>query len=186
MPAYVSENMGKGENGGGMMQDFLLVIIMMAVFIFSWFLMKKTDIFLEECQRAQTGQYETEGLSLRIGFANPLVADSISSALEQYSRQYPDSSVRLFQGHTEVLLKKVSAHKLDIVILPEQADIPSDRKYRRKKVMLAFTPVIMKYGGLPVEPATNGNIAQTLVWMENAGTYAAGHFVKYMENMGTP
>lgn len=43
------------------MQDFLLLLILLATFIFGWFLMKKVDILLEEWQMEQTGQHETEG-----------------------------------------------------------------------------------------------------------------------------
>lgn len=162
------------------MQDFLLILIMLVAFIFGWFLMKKVDVFLEEWKRAQTGQHEPEGMCLRIGFENPFVADSISSALEQYSRQYPNSSVCLFQGDMKALLKKMEAYKLDIAILPEQADILSGKKYRSKKVILAPAPVIMKYGGLPIEPITDGNIAQTLVWREDGET--AADLVDCIEN----
>lgn len=164
------------------MQDFLLILIMLAVFIFGWFLMKKVDIFLEEWQRGMGGQYETESHTLRIGFADPFVADSVSSALEQYSRQYPDSSVCLFQGNTEVLLKKVADRELDIAILPEQFDIPPDRKYKRKKVVMTSGPVIMKYSGLPIEPIADGNITQTLVWLDDGKISAAAHLVKCIEN----
>lgn len=170
------------EWGGEVMQDFLLIIIVLATFIFGWFIMKKVDIFMEECRREQTGRFQTDGIVLRIGFANPLVADSISGALEQYSRQYPDSSVCLFQGDTEVLLKKVVVYKLDIVILPEQAKIPSDGKYKSKKVIMTSAPVIMKYGGLPIEPITDGNTAQTLVWLEDGKISAAAHLVKCIES----
>ena len=157
------------------MQDFLLILIMVAAFIFGWFLMKRVGIFFEEWQRAQTGQHETEGMFLRIGFTDPFVADSISGALEQYSRQYPGSSLCLFQGDPEVLLKKVAFHKLDIAVLPEQADIPPDRKYKRKKV-------VMKYGGLPIEPITDKNTTQTLVWLDDGEISAAAHLVKCIEN----
>ncbi len=42
------------------MQDFLLILVMLAAFIFGWFLMKKVDIFLEEWQKEMNGQHETE------------------------------------------------------------------------------------------------------------------------------
>lgn len=164
------------------MQDFLLILIVLATFIFGWFLMKKVDIFLEEWQKEMSGQHETESHTLRIGFADPFVADSISSALEQYSGQYPDSSVCLFQGNTEVLLKKVADRELDIAILPEQADIPQGRKYKRKKVDMTSGPVIMKYSGLPIEPITDKNTAQALVWLDEGEISAAAHLVKCIEN----
>lgn len=164
------------------MQDFLLIIIMIVTFVFGWFSIKKVDIFMEEGRRKQTPRFQKDGMALRIGLANPFVADSISDALEQYSRQYPDSSTCLFQGDMEALLKKLAVHKLDIVILPEQADIPSDRKYKSKKVMMTYTPLIMKYGGLPIEPATDGNVVQTLVWLDDGEISAAANLVKCIEN----
>lgn len=127
-------------------------------------------------------RFQTDGAALRIGFANPLAADSISGALEQYSRQYPDSSVCMFHGDEQELLKKIAVHNLDIVVLPEQADIPSDRKYKSKKVIMTSAPVIMKYGGLPIEPITDGNTAQTLVWLEDGKISAAAHLVKCIES----
>ena len=164
------------------MQNFLLIIILLTTFVFGWFIMKKVDIFMEECRREQTDRFQTDGLVLKIGFTNPLTADSISDALEQYSRQYPGISVCLFQGDAEALLKKVSVHKLDIAILPEQADIPSDGKYKSKKVIMTSAPVIMKYGGLPIEPITDGNITQTLIWLEDGAISAAAYLVKCIEN----
>lgn len=164
------------------MQDLLLIIIVMATFIFGWLMMRKVDIFMEECRRDQTGRFQEDGVALRIGFTNPVAADSISGALERYSGQCPDSSVCLFQGDTEALLKKVAVRKLDLAILPEQADIPSDRKYKSKKVIIASAPAIMKYGGLPIEPLTDGNIAQTLVWLEQGQISAIAYLVKCMEN----
>ena len=162
------------------MQDFLLLVSVLAIFIFGWFLMKKLDAFLDENRKVQEEQLEKGGNALRIGFANPLVADSISDVLEQYSRQYPEFSVCLFHGNAEDLLKKVALHKLDIVFLPEQADIPSDKDYNRKKVILASTPVIMKYGGLPIEPIADGNIYENIVWREQNKVVEG--FMKYMED----
>lgn len=162
------------------MQEFLLIIVVLATFIFGWFIIKKVDIFIEECRMAQVNRFQTDGMVLRIGFTNPFVADSISGALEQYSGQYPDSSVCMFHGDVEELLRDIAVHKLDLVILPEQADIPLDRKYKSKKVIMTYTPVIMKYGGMPIEPMTDGNIVQILVWLEDGEISAAAHLVKFI------
>lgn len=162
------------------MRDLLLLVPMLAIFIFGWFPMKKLDAFLDENCKVQKGKLEKGGNVFRIGFTNPLVADSISDVLDQYSRQYPEFSVCLLHGDAEDLLKKVALHKLDIIFLPEQADIPSDKEYSRKKVILASTPVIMKYGGLPIEPIADGNIYQNIVWMEQNKIVEG--FMKYVED----
>lgn len=164
------------------MQDFLLLVSMVAIFIFGWVLMKKLDHFLDENRKAQKEQLEKDGNALRIGFANPLIADSISDILEQYTRQYPEHSVCLFHGNVEDLLEKVALNKLDIIFLPEQVDIPSDKDYNRKKVILTFTPVIMKYGGLPIEPIVDENVLQNIVWIEKNKVPAVDRFIKCVED----
>ena len=37
------------------MQDLLLIIILAATFLFGWLLMRKVDIFMEECMEEQDG-----------------------------------------------------------------------------------------------------------------------------------
>lgn len=168
------------------MQDFLLMVPMLTIFIFGWVLMKKLDNFLDENRKAQKEQLEKDGNALRIGFANPLVADSISDILEQYTRRYPEHSVCLYHDNVEDLLEKVELNKLDIIFLPEQVDIPSDKYYNRKKVMLTFTSVIMKYGGLPIEPIVDGNVLQNMVWIEKHKVPAVDYFIEYVEDGTAP
>lgn len=164
------------------MQDFLLIVPVLAIFIFGWVLMKKLDDFLDENGEAQKEQLEKDENALRIGFANPLVADSIFDILEQYTGQYPEHSVCLFHGNVEDLLEKTALNKLDIIFLPEQVDIPSDKDYNRKKVMLTLTPVIMKFGGLPIEPIVDENVMQNMVWIEKNKSPAVAGFIKYVED----
>lgn len=163
------------------MQDFLLLMLLPAVFAFGWFLMRKLDMVLEENRKARTDQVKEGRNILRIGFSDPFVADSVFSALEQYFIQYSDVSVRLFYGGVEDLLEKVSVHKLDIIFLPEQADIPLDKSYNREKVALVRTPVMMMYKDLPIEPVMGGSITQNAVWVEESGVPAARCLMKYMK-----
>lgn len=164
------------------MQDLLLLVSLLGMFVFGWVLMKKLDDFLDENRKARKEQAEKGRNALRIGFANPLAADSISDILEQYTRQYPEHSVCLFYGNVEDLLKKMVLNKLDIIFLPEQVDILPDKDYNRKKVLLEVTPVIMKYGGLPIEPIVDGNVLLNVVWIEKNKVPAVDSFIKYMED----
>lgn len=165
------------------MQDFLLLTSVVAVFIFSWFLLKRLDEFINKNEQAQAEQLEIDDNALRIGFVNPLVADSISDNLEQYSRQYPDVSIFLFYGAVEALLKKVTLYKLDIVILPEQVDIPFNKDYYLKETMMTLNPVIMKYGEFPIEPEVSGSSKQIILWMKQNKAYAVQGFMKYMDEI---
>lgn len=163
------------------MGDFLLVVLLGAVFAFGWFLVGKVDAFLDEDRQARTGLSGTGGEALRIGFADPLAAYSLSAALEQYSDIYPEVSIRLFQGDGEALLRKMALHKLNIVILPEKVAIPADKDYNRKKVRLALSTVGMKYGGLDIEPIAEGSGSQNAVWAEESNAAAVKSFIKYLE-----
>lgn len=66
--------------------------------------------------------------------------------------------------------------------MPEQVDIPSDKGYNKKKVLLESNPVLMKYGGLPIEPIVDGNVLQNIIWIEENEVPAVKCFIKYMEN----
>lgn len=152
------------------MQDLLLLAAAAVPFVFGWFLMKKLDNFLENNGRAQELQPESGEHTLRIGFSDPSFADGITDVLEQYQKQYSDISVYLFHGSEQELIKRFSAGRLNAIFLPEAADIPVDLHYYAREVLLSYTPVMMKYGGLPIEPITDGRIRQKVLWSEETQT----------------
>lgn len=47
---------------------------------------------------------------------------------------------------------------------------------------MTSAPVIMKYGGLPIEPIADENILQNIVWLEKNAATGVECFIKYMEN----
>lgn len=164
------------------MQDLLLAAGAAAVFVFGWFLMKRLDCFLEKNCQAQEIQLASGKDTLRIGFFNPSAADSITDALEQYSKQYPGISVYLFHGSEQELIKRFSAKKLHVIFLPKDADIPVDIHYNIREVLLGFSPVMMKYGGLPIEPMTEGSIIQKVLWPGEAKTAFVGCFIELLKD----
>ena len=95
------------------MQDLLLIVAVTAVFAFGWYLMGKLDAFLESNRQDQIALLSAGENILRIGFFDPLVADSLSGALEKYSRIYPSVSVSLFSGTEAELMREFCSHKLD-------------------------------------------------------------------------
>lgn len=134
------------------MQDALLLVSVIVTLAVGGLFMKKLDQFLEEDCQAQGLQPEAGEHTLRIGFFNPSMADSITDALEQFSKIDRDLSVRLFCGSEEELLAGLSDHRLDVVFLPEDTDLCADTKYHVKKV----------------------------VWAEEAKTPFACRFIKFM------
>lgn len=164
------------------MQDWLLITAVAATFVFGWFLMKGLDRFLENNRQAQTLLLESSRKTVRIGFSNPSVADSITDALEHYAKQYPDISVYLFHGSEQELTKRLSANKLNVIFLPKDAVIPVDMHYNVKEVSLSYHPVMMKYGGLPIEPIAGGSIMQKVLWAEEAQAAFVRCFIECLKD----
>lgn len=164
------------------MQDVLLLLAVAVTFAFGWFLMGKLDCYLESNRHMQELQLSSGENTLRLGFCNPTVADSITDILDQYSKLYPDISVRIFCGSAEELLKGLTAGKFDMIFLPENAEIPAYIHYDSKMISLNYTPVIMKYGGLPIEPITDGHIIQKVLWIGEATSAFADCFRKCLED----
>ena len=101
------------------MQDVLLLAAVAAIFAFGWFLMGKLDRFLEANCPARTPQFPSGENTLRLGFCDSAAAGSIADVLEQYSRLYPDISVRIFCGSEEELLEGFSTGRFDVVFLQD-------------------------------------------------------------------
>lgn len=163
------------------MQDFVLLGAVAATFVFGWFLVKRLDGLLDANCHAQELQLQSGENILRLGFGNPTIADSITGILEQYSELYPDISVRMFCGSEEELRKGLSSGKLDVIFLPESAGIPARTPYPSREIFLNHTPVMMKYGGLPIEPLASGYPLQRILWLEGSERSFVCCFVKFME-----
>ncbi|MDO4322210.1 MAG: hypothetical protein Q4C61_06750 [Lachnospiraceae bacterium] len=164
------------------MQDLLLAAAVAAMFVFGWFLMKRLDCFLEKNRQAQTLLPESGKDTLRIGFSNPSAADSITDVLEQCKKQYSDISVYLFHGSEQELIKRFSANKLDVIFLPKAIDVPVDVHCCAREVLLSYTPVMMKYGGLPIEPIAEGHIMQKVLWPEETQAAFVHCFIECLKD----
>lgn len=164
------------------MKDTLLLMSVAAAFAFGWFLMGKLDCFLEEIRHAQKLQFSSVENTLLLGFCNPMVADSITDVLDQYSKLCPDICVRIFCGSEQKLLKGLSDGKFDIIFLPENAEVPARMRYHSQMVSLNYAPVVMKYGGLPIEPIAEGHILQRVLWIDETTSAFTGGFMKCLEN----
>lgn len=159
------------------MHDVLLLAVVAAFFALGWFLIGKLDCFLKANHHSQEMQPPFNQNTLRLGFCNPTAADSITDALEQYSKLYPDTSVYIFCGSEDVLLKNLSTEKLDMIFLTENTEIPTHMHYNSKLVSLDCTPVMMKYGGLPIEPIVNRHVIQHALWIGKTASTFANYFI---------
>ena len=85
------------------MLDILLIAVMAAVVTFGWFLMRKLDNTLEHIRQEEEAPDSGRKPALRIGLSDPLMADSLSGALERQAKA--KVTVSLFSGTEAELLK---------------------------------------------------------------------------------
>lgn len=168
------------------MQDVILLVSTSAIFIFGYFLMKKLDVFLENNWNGQENDLIHGENSLRIGFSNPLVADSLSDVFEAYGKQHPDVSIHIFSGEDSELCKELEKHKLDMIFLSGNTTVLEKTHYHARTILLHCAPVVMKYAGLPIEPIAQNHITQKALWMDSEKSPAidsfAGHLNKFVIN----
>ena len=108
------------------MKDFVLLIVVLAVFIYGYFIMEKLDKFLEENQ----SQKLISDSKLRIGFETPAIIDSIADILEQFSSEYPDYELNLFYGSASEIINGLGNNKLDFgFIIESHNDILKDEYF---------------------------------------------------------
>ena len=159
------------------MQDVILLVSTSAVFIFGYFLMKKLDAFLENNWNGQDHLLTYDENSLRIGFSNPFIADSLSDVFEAYGKQHPDVSIHIFSGEESELCRELETHKLDIIFLPENTDISKKTHYNARMVLLRCAPVVMEYADVPIEPITQNQITQIALWRDSKKSPVIDFFI---------
>ena len=74
------------------MENVILVLSVMAIFIFGYFIMKKLDIFLAKNQFGDSLSAST----LRIGFESPVMIDAMATLLERFSKENSNCEMYLF------------------------------------------------------------------------------------------
>ena len=100
------------------MKDFVLLIVVLAAFIYGYFLMEKLDKFLKENQ----SQKLISDSKLRIGFETPAIIDSIADLLEQFSSEYPNYELNLFYGSVSEIINGLKNNKLDFGFIIENSN----------------------------------------------------------------
>lgn len=164
------------------MRDLLLIAALAAVFVFGWYLMGKLDAFSESNRQNRIALRSAGENTLRIGFFDPLVADSLSGVLEKYSKIRPGVSTSLFSGSETELMRAFCLHKLDVVFLPENAFVPEKLRSQVDEISLEHMPVMVQYGGLQIEPIADGRVRQKVVWEETETASEANQFIRFLKD----
>ena len=100
------------------MENVILVLSVMAIFIFGYFIMKKLDIFLAKNQFGDSLSAST----LRIGFESPVMIDAMATLLERFSKENSNCEMYLFYGSANEIKSGIGNQDLDFGILENWVD----------------------------------------------------------------
>ena len=150
------------------MQDVILLVSTSAIFIFGYFMVKKLDAFLENNWNEQEHALIHGENSLKIGFSNPLMADSLSDVLETYGKQHPDVFIHIFSGEDSELCRELETHKLDIIFLPENTAVSEKIQYNAR---------------MSIEPIAQNHITQKALWRNSKKTPVIDSFIGCMNRL---
>ena len=145
------------------MENILLIGILAATFVFGFFVVRQVD-------RALDTGWKTPEEPQRIGFAAPSPADCLSGTWEGIP-------VCLFSGTAEELLPALGAEELDLIFLPDSADISPNLRYNVRKLRLPALPVRTTRTGQTVIPLNREQPACQAVWLQTG----MGSFVDRLE-----
>lgn len=146
------------------MEDVVLILSVAGVMIFGFFLMKRLDAFLVSNRAAMHKGERIGQQTLRIAFSNPLVANGITSALEGFSKRFPDTAVYLYTGDADTALRLLASGNMDIAFLP--ASIRCDQFASYDKIEVTLEQDGLKSGtlNLPILPLKAEPTKQLIVW----------------------
>lgn len=75
------------------------------------------------------------------------------------------------------MCRELETHKLDIIFLPENTDISEKTHYNTRLVLLRCAPVVMEYADLPIEPITQNQITQKVLWRNSEKSPVIDFFI---------
>lgn len=143
------------------MKDFVLLIVVLAAFIYGYFLMEKLDKFLKENQ----SQKLISDSKLRIGFETPAIIDSIADLLEQFSSEYPNYELDLFYGSVSEIINGLGNNKLDFGFIIENSNDILKDEYCSLMILLPFVCLWQHFVKKSRKNRTLHNISKhTLAW----------------------
>lgn len=159
------------------MKDFVLLIVVLAAFVYGYFLMGKLDKFLEENE----SQKLISGSKLRIGFETPALIDSIADLLEQFSSEYPNYELNLFYGSVSEIINGIGNNKLDFgFIIEESNDILKD-KYCSLSFQIKQSVITPDSIDIAVHPINTIEKPVRVIWQNNSNCME-GSFVEKLHD----
>lgn len=108
------------------MKDLFLIPLLLAVFAFGYYIMRRVDRFVAENRRLIAEENRSGASRLRIAAENPALLDAVSDTLESCSAVGGRSAFFLSTGKKQRLLEKLLEEQVDLVLLNDGEDRPED------------------------------------------------------------
>lgn len=163
------------------MKDLILIAMMLALIIFGYYIMTKVDRFIEENQRMVDDEIRNGMQKVRIAAENPMLLDSVSSALESCGKADGRVSFFLSTGRAGRILEKLLDEQVDIVLLTEEAGRQLDNRCLSFSIPYEQTVKPISVFGLSVDHlAEDGRIC--VVWKKNGGSKSRDRVLFILEN----
>ena len=145
------------------MKDFVLLIVVLAAFVYGYFLMGKLDKFLEENE----SQKHISGSKLRIGFETPALIDSIADLLEQFSSEYPNYELNLFYGSVSEIINGLENNKLDFGFIIESANDILKDEYCSLSLQIKQSVINPDSADIAVHPINTIEKSARVIWQND-------------------
>ena len=164
-----------------MMKDWFMIPLVLAVFAFGYYVMKKVDLFIEENQRLIAAENLNSSCGVHIAAENPMLFNSIASALEHCSEADPYIEFFLSSGRSHRLLEKLAEEQIDILLLNEE---------HAKQIEPQFASILIPYVkaktfgstfGLPIENLDEES-GICVVWKRNKQSKNRDRVIFALEN----
>ena len=144
------------------MENVILVLSVMAIFILGYFIMKKLDIFLAKNQFGDSLSAST----LRIGFESPVMIDAMAN-LERFSRENSNCEMYLFYGSANEIKSGIENQDLDFGILENWVDNGAKSKIQSLSLSIRQSAIASESVGLMVYPLNQTEKQVKVIWESN-------------------
>lgn len=163
------------------MKDLIMIALMLAIFIFGYYIMKRLDDFFDESQRKILDEQIGNKHLIQIAAETPMLLDSVSDALKSSSYSDPDIEFAVSSGSVRLILQKLNEGAVDLVLLRENTTSDQHTDFGHIAIPYCTGSVISGTIGLPVSDLdTHTNVY--VLWNRRRSCRARDCLLSAMQN----
>lgn len=163
------------------MKELFLIPVLLAVFVFGYYVMAKLDYFMEESQHFIANENRVGQGKVRIAAENPMLLDAVAPALERCSDADPHLAFFLSSGRADRILEKLLKEQVDIILLDDADDVRTDGACASLRIPRGKGGSTVTVLGLPVEPAEEETFLRVM-WKKGISSKDRDRVIFALEN----